>query len=182
MTRKGFAAAALGTALCGLLLIGCTESPSTTDPSRSSINEPVGPLPAGERARVERVVDGDTLIVDGRRIRLIGVDAPESVKPNSPVECFGPESSAELARLLPRRTPVLLEWDLERKDRFDRDLAYIWLTEPPRLLNAELVLNGFATEATYRPNVAHLAELRAAEDSARAAGRGLWSRCPARTN
>jgi micrococcal nuclease len=122
-------------------------------------------------------VDGDTVIVDGERVRLIGIDAPESVKPDSPVECFGPEASAELKQLLPRRTPVLLEYDLDREDQYGRTLAYVWLTDPPRLINAELVRDGYATVATYRPNVAHLEELQAAEDTARAAERGLWSTC-----
>ena len=156
-----------------LVLAACTSSGSggpTTVPAASG-------LPAGDRARVDRVVDGDTIIVDGERVRLIGIDAPESVKPDSPVECFGPEASAELKQLLPRRTPVLLEYDLDRQDQYGRTLAYVWLTDPPRLLNAELVRDGFATVATYRPNVAHLAELEAAQKAARAAGAGLWSRC-----
>lgn len=135
-------------------------------------------LPPGDRVRVDRVVDGDTVIVGVERVRLIGMDAPESVKPDSPVECYGPESSAALKRLLPRRTPVLLEYDLDRLDPYGRTLAYVWLTDPPRLVNVELVREGFATVATYRPNLAHLDALQAAEDDARSHRRGLWAMCP----
>ncbi len=127
---------------------------------------------------MDRVVDGDTVIVSGERVRLIGIDAPESVKPDSPVECYGPEASAALSRLLPRGTPVVLEYDIERRDRYDRTLAYVWLPRPAALVNAALVSQGFATVATFPPNVAHLADLEAAEDAARAADRGLWSACP----
>ncbi len=165
-------AAALTSA--AIVLAGCTTSAG--GPSSGAPDGVTG-LPPGERARVDRVVDGDTVIIDGTRVRLIGMDAPESVKPDSPVECFGPEASAELARLLPRRTPVLLEYDQDRLDRYDRVLAYVWLPDPPRLLNVELVREGFATVATYPPNVAHLAELTAAETSAREARRGLWANC-----
>ena len=126
---------------------------------------------------MDRVVDGDTLIVGGERVRLIGMDAPESVKPDSPVECYGPEASAALKRLLPRRTQVLLEYDLDRLDQYGRTLAYVWLTDPPQLVNVELVREGVATVATYRPNLAHLDALQSAEDDARSHRRGLWAKC-----
>jgi micrococcal nuclease len=123
------------------------------------------------------VVDGDTVMVDGVRVRLIGIDAPESVKPDSPVECYGPEASAELKRVLPRGTPVLLEYDVERTDQYGRTLAYVWLTDPLRLVNLDLVRDGFATVYTFPPSVGHLAELEAAEADAGRDGLGLWSAC-----
>ena len=72
---------------------------------------------------------------------------------------------------------MLLEYDRDRLDPYDRVLAYVWLTDPPRLVNVELVRDGFATVATYPPNVAHLDALKEAERSAREAGRGLWANC-----
>lgn len=173
--RAATLAAALATA-SALALTACTSLAG--DGTATSGSSPAaGSLPQGDRVRVDRVVDGDTVIVDGERVRLIGMDSPESVKPDSPVECYGPEAAAELQRLLPRRTAVLLEYDIERRDQYGRVLAYVWLTDPPLLVNVQLVREGFATVATYRPNVRHLDELEAAEREARSAGRGLWSHC-----
>ncbi len=135
-------------------------------------------LPSGERARVDRVVDGDTVIVDGQRVRLIGIDAPESVKPGSPVDCYGPDASARLHQLLPNRTPVLLEYDVERRDRYDRVLAYVWLPDPPSLVNLVLVQEGYARAYAFPPNTAHRAAFDAAETRAAASERGLWGSCP----
>jgi micrococcal nuclease len=133
------------------------------------------------RARVLRVVDGDTILVrlDGRRerVRYIGIDTPESVAPGQPVECYGPASAAENRRLVAGRT-VALATDAERRDRFGRLLAYVRVDG--RLVNAELVRRGFATTLEVPPNLRHAARLRALEREARRAGRGLWGACGAR--
>src|SRR4051812_32602570 len=80
-------------------------------------------------ARVERVVDGDTIVVklDGRseRVRYIGVDTPESVKPGVPVQCFAKAAAAENRRLVGGRE-VRLSYDAEARDRYGRRLAYVW--------------------------------------------------------
>ncbi len=117
-------------------------------------------------------------MIAGQRVRLIGIDAPESVKPGSPVECYGPEASARLHQLLPDRTSVLLEYDVERRDRYDRVLAYVWLPDPPTLVNLVLVREGFARAYDFPPNSAHRAAFATAETQASAAERGLWGRCP----
>ena len=99
------------------------------------------PLAEGEY-RVVRVVDGDTLIVaPDVRIRLIGVDAPETVKPDTPVQPFGPEAS-EFTREFVSGGHVRLTFDRERIDRFGRHLAYVWVGD--RLLNEQLARNGLA--------------------------------------
>jgi micrococcal nuclease len=130
---------------------------------------------------VERVVDGDTVIVlrDGaeERVRLLGIDTPESVKPDSPVECFGPEASARTAELLTGRS-VWLENDPTQAtvDQYGRTLAYAWLDEST-LVNLVLVAEGYAYEYTYDVPGVHQAALAAAQDEASAAGLGLWGAC-----
>lgn len=132
-------------------------------------------------ATIVRVVDGDTVIatVNGtdERIRMIGIDTPESVKENTPVECFGKEASARTTELLPRGTPVRLVLDAEPRDRYGRLLAYVYRTSDDLFVNKALVTEGFANAYVYPPNVAHTDELKAAARSARTSGTGLWSAC-----
>jgi micrococcal nuclease len=148
-----------------------------------------GLLPKGSTVQgvVTRVVDGDTVHVnvDGRDVdvRLIGINTPETVKPNSPVECFGPEASAFAKDVLTGQR-VTLEFDASQgmTDRYDRTLAYVWRTGQsgaPVLFNLESVAGGYAYERQYGPVAyAWRDQFRAAQQEARAAGRGLWSACP----
>ncbi|HEY8504395.1 MAG TPA: thermonuclease family protein [Gemmataceae bacterium] len=136
-----------------------------------------------ERAEVVRVVDGDTIIVRLRgreeRLRYIGIDAPESVTPDAPVECFGPEASDENRRLVEGKT-VYLEADVEGRDRFGRLLRYVYLSEDgdeDDFVNLLLVAGGYAEAGNYPPNERHSDTLFAAEREARQAGRGLWGAC-----
>jgi micrococcal nuclease len=132
-------------------------------------------------ATIERVVDGDTVVVDieGRedRVRLIGIDTPETHKPDSPVECFGAEASARLAELLPEGTAVTLVRDVEPRDRYDRLLAYVYRHDDDLFVNLAMAADGYAAAYTYPPNVAHADEIVAAAAEARDEGRGLWSSC-----
>jgi micrococcal nuclease len=145
-------------ALLALLLAGCGDAASS--------------------ARVERVVDGDTILVrlDGRRerVRYIGVDTPESVKPGARVECFGKAAAAANRRLVEGRE-VRLEYDAEARDRYGRLLAYVYRGD--LLVNAELIREGYGKPLEIVPNVAHAAELRKLASAARRGRRGLWSRC-----
>jgi len=133
--------------------------------------------------QVVRVVDGDTIIVaiGGRsvRVRYIGMDTPETVKPGSPVERFGPEASAANRRLVEGQT-VVLERDVSEVDQFNRLLRYVWLQQGAtwRLVNFELVAQGYARVATYPPDVKYVTHFLAAERDARAANRGLWADGP----
>lgn len=134
--------------------------------------------PASATALVTRVVDGDTIEarIDGRLedVRYIGVDTPETVKPGTPVQCFGPRASAFNHRLVEGRQ-VRLVFGVERRDVYGRLLAYVYLDR--RLVNATLVRRGLARSLTIPPNdrlaplFRHL-ELRAAKG-----GRGLWGAC-----
>jgi micrococcal nuclease len=141
----------------------------------------VQPVPAGDDAEVVRVVDGDTLVirVSGReeRVRLIGIDTPETVHPQRAVECFGREASAHTSRLIGPGTAIRLVHDVERTDRFGRTLAYLYRLDDGLFVNLALVLDGYAQVATFPPNVAHAEDFLAAQREARDAGRGLWSAC-----
>lgn len=125
--------------------------------------------------KVERVVDGDTLLLENdARVRLIGVDAPESVKPDHPVEPFGPEASAFTKEWVGNAgNTVRLQFDKERVDQYGRFLAYVWVGE--QLLNEELVRAGLAqAELGFRYSSSMKTRLRRAEEEAKHAGRGIW--------
>jgi len=131
-------------------------------------------------ARVARVVDGDTIrvaLASGEgTVRYIGVDTPETVKPGSPVECFGRRASAFNARLVEGER-VRLVGDVEARDRYGRRLAYVYRLRDGLNVGAELVRRGYATAVSYPPNVAQQDRLRRLARAARLSGRGLWSEC-----
>jgi micrococcal nuclease len=122
-----------------------------------------------------RVVDGDTIIVniDGRkeRVRLIGVDTPETKHPNKPVEYFGREASAFTTHMVEGKK-VNLEYDWQRRDKYGRLLAYVYL-EDGTFLNAEIIKQGFGFAYTRFP-FKYLDEFRRYEREARKAYKGLW--------
>jgi micrococcal nuclease len=128
-------------------------------------------------ARVERVVDGDTIIVrvGGRRERLryIGMDTPETKHPRKEVQPFGPEADAANRRLVGGQT-VRLVFDAQARDKYGRLLAYVYLDDGT-FVNAELVRLGLARVMTIPPNVRHAEEFVRLQRQARAAGRGMWA-------
>jgi micrococcal nuclease len=145
--------------------------------------------PGYEIGYVTRVVDGDTIEVriDERAegpgsgatelgfaydVRLVGIDAPESVAPHSPVECFGRESS-DAAEALLEGADVRLVKDVEDKDHYGRLLRYVYLRD--EMANARLVLNGYAAAYPYPPNIRHSELFVQLEREARENDRGLWS-------
>lgn len=132
------------------------------------------PAPSGEWRTVVRIVDGDTLVLDGgERIRLIGVNTPESVDPRRPVQYFAKEAS-EFTRRLAEGKRVRLAYDSDRKDNFRRTLAYVYL-EDGTFLNAEIIRQGYGFAYTRYP-FRYANDFRAYEREARAARRGLWAR------
>jgi micrococcal nuclease len=126
---------------------------------------------------VVRVVDGDTIELDGgEKVRLIGVDTPETVHPNKPVERFGKEASSFTRRTVEGKR-VRLEYDPgpSRLDKYGRTLAYVYLLDG-RLLNLEIIRQGYGHAYTKYPfTQSRMNEFRAAEQEARAARRGLWA-------
>lgn len=168
--------AALVTAL--LLLSGgaCGRHP------RDTVAAIPGQRESGVRATVTHVVDGDTVDLTfagdrTERARLLGVDTPETVKPDTPVECFGPEASARTKDLLAPGTAVLVQRDAEARDRYGRLLVYVWRQSDGLFVNASLVVGGYARTLSIAPNTAHRVDLSAAAAGATASGVGLWSTC-----
>lgn len=117
---------------------------------------------------VSRVVDGDTFYCrDGRKVRLIGIDAPERE------QSFGPAAREALIHLLRLGSSVQLQVDVAPRDRFGRVLAYVWLGST--LVNEQMVRDGWAVLYTVPPNVKYADRLRRAQNEARIAGTGLWA-------
>ncbi len=134
--------------------------------------------PRSATVPVTRVVDGDTVEVRlGGRIedvRLIGIDTPETVKPDTPVQCFGPRASHFTKRLLEARR-VRLVFGVERRDVYGRLLAYAYLGN--RFVNSILVRRGLARSLTIPPNDRFAPVFRRLELDAARTGRGLWGSC-----
>jgi micrococcal nuclease len=158
----------LGLLVQGLLLLGaCT----THAPSGASWGN----------ATVVKVTDGDTIsvMVNGtkEKVRLIGIDTPETKKPDTPVQCFGPEASAYTTSLLPSGTEVRLERDVEPRDKYGRLLAYVYLASDHTFVNLQIIREGYARLLTIPPNVAHSQEFVTAARAAEAGDIGLWAGC-----
>ncbi len=130
---------------------------------------------------ISRVVDGDTvdIVFDGieERVRLIGIDTPETKRPNSPIECFGPEASAFTLELLPDGTPVRVVRDAEARDDYGRLLGYVYRAGDGLFVNLELVVQGYARPLTIPPNVTFANEFVEGARAAEANDSGLWGGC-----
>ncbi len=139
-------------------------------------NGPAPPIPhePGAAAVVQRAVDGDTLLLaDHTRVRLLGVDTPETKRPEAPVEPWGPEAH-EFTRAHVEGRTVRLEFDKERRDKYDRVLAYVYLDD--WFLNEELIRAGMGRAITNHPySEAMKRRFRIAEQEAQQKRRGIWS-------
>jgi micrococcal nuclease len=129
---------------------------------------------------VLKVTDGDTIHVmfegQDERVRLIGIDTPEVPWYGGQEECFGIAAGLYARQRLDGKR-VRLEFDVERRDRYDRLLAYVYLGS--ELFNLTLVQQGYATADPVRPDTKRADLFAKAENGARTSGRGLWSACPA---
>ncbi len=174
-------------ALC-LASSACTDDPASVLPTLSPApSESATPATVPGRdtlepnAIVERVVDGDTIIVEvngqRERVRLLGIDTPESVAQNRPDQCYGAESSTYLTALLPEGTEVALVLDEEARDQYDRLLAYVVRTSDDLFINLDLLEQGYAGVLIYDPNDHYESLFRAAERTAEDADVGLWGVC-----
>ena len=184
----GVVAIAVVASLPGLLGSGSGTASPTDGPSPSAATATASPepwaslAPTGRTtdANVVRIVDGDTIVVDidgaEVRVRYIGMDAPESVKPDSPVESMGKEASAANAALVDGQA-VILEQDVSDTDRFGRLLRDVWVEREGALVLAglELVRDGYAQVSTFPPDVRYASMLLAAQQDAQQDGVGLWA-------
>lgn len=158
-----------------MVVTGCSDA-GPDRPAGVKSGAPGAPA-QGIEAPIVRVVDGDTAraLVNGREesVRYIGIDTPE-VDPSIGVECFGAEASTRNEELVDGET-VRLQFDAERRDPYDRLLAYVYTRDS--FVNAELVRGGFATTLEIAPNDTKAALFDRLEREAVEAERGLWGEC-----
>ena len=130
---------------------------------------------------MERVVDGDTIDIaiggNTERVRLIGIDTPETKHPTKGIECFGPEASAYTEQLLPKGTKLRVERDIEARDKYGRLLLYVYIENSNVFVNLDLVLQGYARPMVFEPNTAHKADFAQAAMQAELRNVGLWQAC-----
>jgi micrococcal nuclease len=145
-----------------------------------------GPTGRTTKAKVTRIIDGDTIVVAvGKKsyhVRYIGMDTPEEVKPDTPIQAMAREAAAANARLVAGKN-VILERDVSETDRFGRLLRNVWVQRNGvmTLVGLELVRTGFAQVTTFPPDVKYVDQLTAAEADARSAELGLWGAAPLAT-
>ncbi|MFK4637200.1 thermonuclease family protein [Paenarthrobacter histidinolovorans] len=177
-----------------LLLTGCTSDSGPQavpasgraplqevpcDATGTAARPPELPAPASGPYTVEKVVDGDTIRIrcngTSTRVRLVGINAPENVKEDAPVECGGPEASSYLHSLL-AGSQVFLSADPAQgtRDKYDRILAYVW-TQDGALANKSIVENGHAEVTGYGKAFAYSDEFAAAADQAKASKAARWN-------
>jgi micrococcal nuclease len=142
---------------------------------------PTMPTTLGANATMFEVVDGDTIDVNIKghreRVRLIGIDTPETKKPNTAVQCYGPEATAFTKTLLPPDVTLHLERDVVARDDYGRMLAYVYLAGDGMFVNMAIVQQGYARPLTIPPNTAHASEFAEAARVAEADNLGLWAAC-----
>lgn len=174
------------------LFIGCiwvselfslttTKSPSPIAVTRLRISPTIVPAMSPtpkiqiETVRVIRVIDGDTIEIEGgQKIRYIGIDTPETVQSNELVVCNGVEASAKNSELVLNKL-IRLEKDVSDTDQYGRLLRYIWIDNT--LINEELVQEGYALASSYPPDVKYQERLNQAQREAREGSKGLWKDC-----
>jgi len=130
--------------------------------------------------RIKKVIDGDTILLsNGRSVRYIGMDSPETREYVGSRWIYKPEKFSEEAKEYNKQAlaggTVGLEFDKDKKDKFGRLLAYVYADGI--MINEELVRQGYATIYVYPPNVKYLDRLVKAQEEARAEKRGIWSEC-----
>jgi micrococcal nuclease len=156
-----------------------TDSYNLTSEEKTIAPVNVDGIPAGEFFEVTKVTDGDTLHVklggEDVKVRLIGVNTPETVDPRRPVQCFGKEASAFMKDLAEGKK-VRLETDPTQGtyDTYRRLLAYVYL-EDGQMINRKIIAEGYAYEYTYMTPYQYQSEFRRIQNLAKTSQRGLWA-------
>ena len=149
-----------------LLLSGCSNDSVSASPNSATVKD---------------VVDGDTIDIaiggNTERVRLIGINTPETKHPTKGVECFGPEATAYTQQLLPAGTALRVERDIEARDKYGRLLLYVYIAQSNVFVNLDLVLQGYARPMVFEPNTAHKADFAQAATQAELRNVGLWQAC-----
>jgi micrococcal nuclease len=149
-----------------LLLSGCSNDSVSDSPNSATVKD---------------VVDGDTIDIaiggNTERVRLIGINTPETKHPTKGVECFGSEASAYAEQLLPAGTALRVERDVEARDKYGRLLLYVYIANSNVFVNLDLVMNGYARPMVFEPNTAHKADFAQAATQAELRNVGLWQAC-----
>jgi micrococcal nuclease len=149
-----------------LLLSSCSNESATDSPNSATL---------------KHVVDGDTIdiSISGKteRVRLIGINTPETKHPTKGIECFGPEASAYLEQLLPKGTALRVERDIEARDIYGRLLLYIYVADTGLFVNLDVVARGFAQPMVFEPNTAYKLEFAQAATQAERSNIGMWQAC-----
>lgn len=191
ITRNTRLGALLGCMCLVALSTGCGESlgetPTSTQRSTATpealpgnaatsaadqATRTIQPAPRLTQTSVSRVIDGDTIVLDGGdRVRYIGIDTPEDTAKR---DCFGRQATQRNRELVEGRQ-VALEKDVQETDRFGRLLRYVWVDG--QMVNEILVEEGFASVSTFPPDVRHQERFLEAQERARRAGAGLWGEC-----
>ncbi len=173
-----------------VIISGCAGKISQTEVDQQNSQSTSAAAPRSPPANVSdfgyveviKVVDGDTIDVriNGvvERIRLIGIDTPETLDPRKPVQCFGPEATKKAKDLLSGKK-VFLEIDSSQgeRDKYERLLRYVFLEDKTNF-NQFMISEGFAREYTYKLPYKYQAQFRQAERDAQLSKKGLWSACP----
>ncbi len=174
LRHAGRAAPLLAIVLSGFALSGGCQGASNRGGGGAPLTGgPEGPSQSTTPCVLTRIVDGDTVECDPvGRIRLIGMDSPELAQ--AP---FGARAGEALARLAPVGSRLEVEYDVERRDPYDRVLGYLWQpgSQDPLLLNWALVRQGYAVLLTIPPNVNYVEALTEAQEAARGDRAGLWA-------
>lgn len=167
-----------------LFASGVYYFPSNTQFKKvDNINPTKIPKTPPASVKVLRVVDGDTIEIEGDiKVRYIGIDTPETKHPTKGVECFGKEASNKNKELVEGKM-IRMEKDVSETDRYGRLLRYVWLVDEGATSSAGLFVNdymireGYALASTFPPDVSYSKQFVGAQQEARENNRGLWNMC-----
>jgi micrococcal nuclease len=140
------------------------------------IYAPISLFPLKQLVKLSYVIDGDTIIVDGKKkVRYIGINTPELKTQTSPDECFARKALDENKKILENKQ-IFMEKDVSEVDKYNRLLRYVWANNT--FVNDYLIRNGFAKIDIYPPDTKYYLQFKQAQQEAKDNNRGLWRECP----